>query len=89
MGEAISSEIPERGLSTRFKSAVSTLMFVLVGEEEILDEDSVLFLGEEAFRSDEPLSLSFLPNTRPSIDPRFSEAAASLTDCKENEDYDM
>jgi len=76
----MSSEDRDCGLSVRFRS-VLTLMSVLVGEVEMVD-GSVLVLGEVAM-SDDPLSLSFFPNTRPKMPPLvedlLSEEPASLT----------
>jgi len=76
----MSSEVRDCGLSTWFRS-VLTLMSVLVGEVEMVDE-SVVVLGEVAM-SDDPLSLSFLPKTLPRMPPLvedlLSEEPASLT----------
>lgn len=79
VGDAISSDRVLDGLSTRLIS-VSTLMFVLVGDVEMV-AGSVLVLGDCA-TSGTP-SLSFLPKTRPKMPPdvedRFSLLPASLT----------
>lgn len=60
---------------------VSTLMLGLVGEVETVGE-SVLVRGDEV-KSEDPLSLSFFPKTRPRMPPLtealLSEVPASLT----------
>lgn len=65
-GEVISSEL--RGLSVRLRLFVLTLMLAL-GEDGVAEELSELVLVGEATLESVPLSLSFLPKTRPRKPP--------------------